>query len=193
MRQYIFLWIFLTHNWLNLWIQNPWMGRADWGKRGPTPRCRRWSCWSALFLSSSLGVCRAIRCWLLLLVKTPAKDVHYLWWGWSWNLSLIMRLSCLQRKCQLIGRTLIHSSVWLWRAFPASVPWCPRFEMRASLVLPKDSSGQFYSSTLENSSAPKRLRFQTSQVFTIHGGLVTAWTNLPQHSVFELMFPKFVW
>lgn len=60
-------------------------------------------------------------------------------------------------------------------------------------MLPKESSGQFYSSTLESSSAPKRLRFQTSQVFTIHGGLVTAWTNLPQHSVFELMFPKFVW
>lgn len=113
------------------------MGRADWGKRGPTPRCRRWNYWSALFLSSSLGVSRAIRCWLLPLVKTPAKDVHCLWWGWSWNLSLIMRLSCLQRKCKLIGRTLIHSSVWLWKAFSASVPWWPHFEMCASLCFPR--------------------------------------------------------
>lgn len=62
--------------------------------------------------------------------------------------------------------------------------------MCVSLVLPKDSSGQLYSSILERVPS-KRGSVYSPQVFIMHGGLFKVQMSLPQQCV-KIMFPKSV-
>lgn len=130
---------------------------------------------------------------ITLLVRTPATDVYYLWWGWSWNPRSSCDSAVFRGSVSSLAATGSFIQCLTLDGLSSFSSWCLCFEMCASLMLPKDSSRQFSSFSLESSSSPKRLRFITSQVFTIHGGLVKAEANLPQHSVFEIMFPKSIW